>query len=241
MAAGSKKKAKVIEGSVVETPESEFESASCAETFTAAPVAAVAETFAAAPVTALVETPEYSVVETPESASSVDTFAAAPVTALAAVAETLPEAPVAALAEGPKLYETPAASLGDLQERVRSLIETGINERRVRYAKVKSAADEAAHALEASYSSAKHGAVEISVKAFGALRATADANFDFVKAALGAKTASDYVAVHGEFARKQIDMLTSQTKAMGELAQKVAAETMEPIKAQVVKTLRLPS
>ena len=36
-------------------------------------------------------------------------------------------------------------------------------------------------------------------------------------------------------------MLTLQTKAMGELAQKVAAETIEPIKAQVVKTLRLPS
>ena len=172
------------------------------------------------------QTIEDSVVETPESASS---------------AETLAAAPVAALAVAPKLYETPAASPGDMQERVRSLIETGINERRASYAKVKSAADEAAHALEASYFSAKYGAVEIGVKALEALRATADANFDFVKSALRAKTASDYVVLHGEFARKQIDMLTSQTKAMGELAQKVAAETIEPIKAQVVKTLRLPS
>lgn len=161
--------------------------------------------------------------------------------ASAAPAETFAPPPVAALAPPPQASEAPTASLGPFQERVRSLVETGIYESRTSYMKVKSAADEAAHALEASYSSAKHGAAEIRVKALDALRAAADANFDFAKSALRAKTASDYVALHSEFARKQIDMLTSQTKAMGELAQKVAIETMEPIKAQVAKTLRLPS
>ena len=139
------------------------------------------------------------------------------------------------------MNETPAASFGPFQERVRSLVETGVYESRAGYMKVKSAADEAAHALEASYASAKQGAAEIGLKAFDALRATADANFDFAKSALKVKTASDYAALHSEFARKQIDMFTSQTKAMGELAQKVAVETIEPIKAQVAKTLRLPS
>lgn len=169
---------------------------------------------------------EDSVVETAAPASPAETFA---------------PPPVAALVPPPQVNATPAASFGPFQERVRSLVETGIYESRASYMKVKSAADEAAHALEASYASAKHGAAEISVKALGALRATADANFDFAKSALRAKTASDYVALHSEFARKQIDMLNSQTKAMGELAQKVAVETMEPIKAQVAKTLRLPS
>lgn len=168
---------------------------------------------------------EDSVVETAASASSAETFAPPPVAALAPA----------------QVNETPAASFGPFQERVRSLVETGVYESRAGYMKVKSAADEAAHALEASYASAKQGAAEIGVKAFDALRATADANFDFAKSALKVKTASDYAALHSEFARKQIEMFTSQTKAMGELAQKVAVETMEPIKAQVAKTLRLPS
>jgi phasin len=235
MAAGSKKHAKVIEGSVVEMPESEFESASSDETFVAAPVAVAP--VAAAPVAAA-RVPATPVPAAPVPAAPVVT---APVAAAPVAAARVAAAPVAALAEAPKLEGAPAASLGDMQVRVRSLIETGINESRASYARVKSAADEAAQALEASCSSAKHGAVEISVKALEALRATADANFDFAKSALKAKTASEYIALHGDFARKQIDMLTSQTKAMGELAQKVAAETIEPIKAQVVKTLRLPS
>ena len=47
------------------------------------------------------------------------------------------------------------------------------------------------------------------------------------------------MALHSEFARKQIETMSGQTKAFGELAQKVATESVEPIKAQVAKTFNI--
>ena len=113
-----------------------------------------------------------------------------------------------------------------------------MSETRAAYSKAKTAADEAANALESSYAAAKTGVVAINAKALEALRANVDANFDFVKSAFAVKNVADYVALHGEFTRKQIDAITGQTKEIGALAQKLATETAEPIKEQVAKTLQ---
>ena len=40
-------------------------------------------------------------------------------------------------------------------------------------------------------------------------------------------------------ARKQYEVLTAQSKDLSEFAQKVAAETVEPIKANAAKTFKL--
>ena len=178
----------------------------------------------------------------------IETVAAEP-----AVVETAPvavaPAPVpAAVVEAPKpfadaakLFEAPAASITEMHGKVRSMIEKGLAESRTGYAKVKSAADETAVAVEASFATAKTGVLEINAKAFEALRASAEANFDFAKSAIAAKSVSDLVALQSEFARKQIERLTGQTKEIGALAQKVANDTVEPIKAQVAKTFKAAS
>ena len=106
-------------------------------------------------------------------------------------------------------------------------------------AKAKSAADEAATALEASLATAKSGVAEINSKALEAVRAAADAQFDFVKSILGVKTVADYVTLHSEFTRKQFETLTGTTKEISALAQKVATDSVEPIKAQVAKTFKV--
>jgi phasin len=140
-----------------------------------------------------------------------------------------------------KIFEAPAKSITEMQEKMRAMIEKGIAETRGAYTKAKSAADETNSALEASFATAKTGAVEINSKVFEALRASADANFDFVKSILGVKSIADYVTLHSEFARKQIETLTGQTKEIAALAQKVATETAEPIKTRVAKTLKIAS
>ena len=53
------------------------------------------------------------------------------------------------------------------------------------------------------------------------------------------KTVADYVTLHSEFTRKQFETLTGTTKEISALAQKVATDSVEPIKAQVVKTLKI--
>ncbi|MGO9769256.1 MAG: phasin family protein [Roseiarcus sp.] len=145
----------------------------------------------------------------------------------------------ASLTEAAKAFEAPAASLNELQGNLRSVVEKGLSESRAAYAKAKGAADEAASALESSYAAAKAGVVAINAKALEALRANVDANFDFVKSVIAVKNVADYVALQGEFTRKQIDAITGQTKEIGALAQKLASQTAEPIKEQVAKTFKI--
>ena len=166
--------------------------------------------------------------------------AALEASAPAAVEAPFPTVSVSAsVTEPAKAFEAPVASLTELQGNLRSVVEKGLSETRAAYSKAKTAADETANALESSYAAAKAGVVAINAKALEALRANVDANFDFVKSAFAVKNVADYVALQGEFTRKQIDAITDQTKEIGALAQKLAAETAEPIKEQVAKTFKI--
>ena len=138
-----------------------------------------------------------------------------------------------------KIIKDPVASITAFQDKVRAMIEKGLNETRSNYVKAKSAADEASSAFEASYSTAKTGVAELNAKALAALRASAEANFDFMKSIIGVKSMSDYVALHTEFTRKQVERMSGTSKEFGALAKKVAEQSVEPIKAQVAKTFKI--
>ena len=218
-----------------------------------APVFEPAPSFEAAPVTDEAPLEEYvPVVEPAPVSEPAHVKEAAPVmedtpyTEYAPATESVPVPPLKAEVEVPapfahvaKIMEAPMASMTEAQGKVRSMVETGLTETHSRLSQMKSAADEAAHAFETSYATIKNGAVQINVKALEALTATAEANFAFFKSVFAVKSPSDYVMLHSEFARKQIEMMTAHTKAFGELAQKVATETVEPIKAQVAKTFHI--
>ncbi len=160
-------------------------------------------------------------------------------TAAAAVEPASASLAVAPMAEVSKIFEAPAANVTELQDKVRALVEKGLSETRANYAKVKLAADDASNALEASYATAKSGVAELNGKAIDALRASAEANFDFMKAILGVKSPTDLLSLQSDFARKQLEMLSGKSKEISALAQKVANDSVEPIKAQVVKTFKV--
>jgi phasin len=149
--------------------------------------------------------------------------------------------PVAAapLKAAEKVREDAVASLGAFQDKVRAMIEKGLTDTRSSYAKAKSVADEATSAFEASYSTAKSGVAEINAKALEALRVNVEANFDFMKSIIGVKSMADYVTLHTEFARKQVEMMSGTSKEFGALAKKVAEQSVEPIKAQVAKSFKV--
>src|ERR1700719_3516834 len=139
---------------------------------------------------------------------------AAPVEAAAATVN-------AVLPTAPQLAAAPAA---EIQQSFRSALEKGVVESRAAFAKAKSAADETASAFEVSFAAAKDGALAIHAKAFEALRANSEANFDFLKAVLAAKSLSDVIALHAEFTRKQVETMTGQTKDIGALTQKAMTD-----------------
>ncbi|HEY1945296.1 MAG TPA: TIGR01841 family phasin [Roseiarcus sp.] len=149
-------------------------------------------------------------------------------------------APVATVTEETfKAAETAAQPLREVQGNLRNVVEKGLVETRNAYAKAKSNADEAASAFESSYAAAKAGVVAINAKALDALRANVEANLDFMKSAIAAKNVADYVTLQSEFARRQLEAMTDQTKALSELTRKLAVETAEPIKQQVAKSFRI--
>ena len=132
-----------------------------------------------------------------------------------------------------------AAPAAEIQQSFRSALEKGVVESRAAFAKAKTAADETASAFEVSFAAAKDGALAINAKALEAMRANAGANFDFWKAMFAVKSLPDLITLQTEFARKQVETMTSQTKDFGVLAQKAMADAVEPIKEQVAKSFKI--
>ena len=136
-------------------------------------------------------------------------------------------------------FAAASSQVVEVQQSLRSALEKSVAESRAAFAKAKTAADEAASAFEVSFAAAKDGALAINAKGFEALRANADANFDFLKAVCAAKSLTDVLALQTEFARKQVETFTSQTKDLGALTQKAVAEAVEPFKEQVAKSFKI--
>jgi phasin len=143
----------------------------------------------------------------------------------------------------PLVVEGAPASGGDpmatLQETLRQAVEKSLAESRAAYTRVKEAADETTYALETSVANASKGVIDLNTQALDALRANFDAGIDFAKAAINSKSVSDLVSLHSDHASKQVEVLAAQAKAFGDLAQKIAADTVGPIRTHVAKTFRL--
>jgi len=127
----------------------------------------------------------------------------------------------------------------ELQETVRNALEKGVAESRAAFVKVKTSAEDAANAFELSFAAAKDGVIAFNNKALAAARANAEANFEFFKASLAAKSVSDLVALQNDFAKKQTGVVVVQFKDLAELAQKTVVETFEPLKGQVTKSFKI--
>jgi phasin len=112
----------------------------------------------------------------------------------------------------------------------REFAERGVAQAKDTYEKMKAAAEEATDVLETTYSTATKGASDYGLKVIEVARANTNAAFDFAGEIMAAKTLSEVVELTSAHARKQFEQLTSQSKELSALAQKVATETAEPIR-----------
>ena len=126
--------------------------------------------------------------------------------------------------EMPKM-EIPAA--------FREMAEKSVSQAKETYEKMKSAAEEATDVLEDTYAAATKGASDYGLKVIEVARANTNAAFDFAGELITAKTLSEVIELSSAHARKQFEALTEQSKELSALAQKVATETVEPIKSGV--------
>jgi phasin len=70
------------------------------------------------------------------------------------------------------------------------------------------------------------------------MKANTTATLDFAQELLGIKSPSDAVELWTSHAKKQFEIFSAQSKELTELGQKVATETVEPIKANASKLFR---
>lgn len=127
----------------------------------------------------------------------------------------------------------------EMPEMVREFAEKSVQQAKDVYARIKSAAEETTDVLEDTYTSATKGATEFNMKALEALRVNVNASFDYTRALMGSKTLADAVELSASHMRKQFESLSAQAKTLSALAQKVATETAEPIKAGMSKTMKM--
>ena len=127
----------------------------------------------------------------------------------------------------------------EVPEMVREFAEKSVLQAKDAYARFKSAAEETTDVLEDTYTSATKGATEFNLKALEALRVNVNASFDYARELFGSKSLAEAVELSATHMRKQFESLSAQAKALSTIAQKVATETAEPIKAGMSKTMKL--
>jgi phasin len=128
--------------------------------------------------------------------------------------------------EIPKM-EVPAA--------FRELAEKGVSQAKENYEKMKAAAEETTDLIEETYATASKGSAEYGLKVIEAARANTNAAFDFLSEYMTVKSLSEALELSTAHARKQFEMITEQTKELTSIAQKVAADTAEPVKSGMNK------
>ena len=111
----------------------------------------------------------------------------------------------------------------------------GRSQARDNYAKFKDAAETHNGTIEAVFTTASKGASEYSAKLMEFLKANTTASLDFAQELFGVKSPAEAMELWTSHTRKQFETLTAQAKELAELGQKVATETVEPIKATASK------
>jgi phasin len=121
---------------------------------------------------------------------------------------------------------------------VRDFAEQGVNQARENYAKLKEAAESANGTMEAVFASATKGATEYGAKLLEIARTNTNSAFDLTSELLTMKSLPQAFELFTSYARKQVEVLTAQSKDLAELSKKVTTDAVEPIKASASKVFK---
>src|SRR5215510_1674760 len=126
----------------------------------------------------------------------------------------------------------------EVPEQMRAFAEKGVTQARENYAKFKDAAESQNGAIEAVFTSASKGISEYTAKLMEFIKANTSAHLDFAQELLGLRSPSEAMELWTNHARKQLETFQAQAKELAEIGQRVANETVEPIKASASKFYR---
>jgi phasin len=123
-------------------------------------------------------------------------------------------------------------------ENVRKAAEKGLSQTREAFDKFNATAKDAAGSLESSVGIVAKGLSEFNAKAFESIQSNAYLTLDFLSSLASVKSPTEAVSLQAAHTEKQIKALTDQAKDLSELAQKIAKESVEPLKGQFDKAVK---
>ena len=126
----------------------------------------------------------------------------------------------------------------EVPEQVRAFAEKGVSQARDNYARFKDVAETNNSTIEAVFSNATKGYSEYSAKLMEIVKSNTSASLDFAQELVGVKTPSEAIELWTSHAKKQFEAFSAWGKELTELSQKVASETVEPIKANASKLFK---
>ncbi|MGE0502268.1 MAG: phasin [Rhizobiaceae bacterium] len=115
-------------------------------------------------------------------------------------------------------------------DQIRAFAEKGVEQSKEAYARIKSGAEDAQKALEATYETVRTVSGDMSLKTISALRANTSAGFDHLEALVAAKSLSEVMELQTAYLRKRFEMTVEQAKDMQATATKAVEDMAKPAK-----------
>jgi len=119
----------------------------------------------------------------------------------------------------------------------REFAEKTVAQTREAYERSNKALEAAVETLEKSFKAAGQGTAALNRKIIEIAQWNLNSGFDLAKSLAGAKNLAEIVELQAAYWQKQIDALTAQAEEVRALATKVAADTVEPTKAHMTRSL----
>ena len=104
--------------------------------------------------------------------------------------------------------------------------------------KMRAASGEMADVFRQAYSTNARSAADYGLKIIEISSINTNSAFDFFSNLIETRSLSDIVTLSATHARKTFDVASAQNKELWDLAQRVAAETTEPIRSSVTRVLQ---
>lgn len=121
---------------------------------------------------------------------------------------------------------------------IRDFVEKGGAQAKENCERLKTATDEMAGMIEASYSTTVKGAKDYGLKIIEITHANTNAAFDLLDKLVAAKSPSEAIELSTTHAREQFDAVSTQSKELWALAQQVATDVVEPLKTGMSHALQ---
>jgi phasin len=132
----------------------------------------------------------------------------------------------------------PSALEAAVPASVRAMAEKTVTETQAVYERAKTAAEAGLGAIEQALNAAGQGTAALNRKVIDIAQRNVNSGFDLAKSLAAAKSVPEIVELQASYWRNQFGTLSAQAEELRVLSTKIAADAVEPIKAQVTRGLK---